>query len=135
MNGRSCFLAGHEEWYTDCEDRVCAVCSGSRVESEMALARCGNRGSSCLSEDFAHEEDASLMSERARSDAAEETFTFVPQAPEDQSECCHVSTDFEEETVIKNTLLQVIRKEGTVQTACRLGTVVVDAGAYQRKYL
>ena len=33
------------------------------------------------------------------------------QSPENQSVCCNVSTDFEDEIVIKNTFLQVVRKE------------------------
>ena len=57
---------------------------------------------------------------RYREDAGEETFTFAPQSPEDQGEICNVSTDFEEEIVIKNTFPQVVRKE-------------VEDGAYQRK--
>ena len=81
------FLEGYEEWYNDCEDWVCVpifdastgeweICSGSCVESEMTLVRCGNSGSSCVSDDLAKEEDAS---ERVRSVAGVETLISASQ--------------------------------------------------------
>ena len=83
-------------------------CSRSCVKPEMALVRCGSCGSSCVLDGLAKEEDAS---ERARSDVGVDAFVSASQLPEDQSVCCNVSTDFEEEIVIKNTFLQVVRRE------------------------
>ena len=76
----------------------------------MALVRCGNCCPSCVSDGMAQEEDAS---ERAHSDDGVETFISASQqSSENQSACCNVSTDFEEEIVISNTFLQVVRKRG-----------------------
>ena len=101
------FFECYEERYNGCEDWVCEpifddstgeweICSGSCVECEVV--RCGNCGSRCVSDGLAQEEDAS---ERARSDAGVETFISASESPENH----------EEEIVIKNTFLQVVRKD------------------------
>ena len=93
------------------------ICSGSCVKSEMACVLCGDCGSSSVLDGLAQEEDTS---ERDRSDAGVETSISASQSPEDQSVCCNVSADFEEETVIKNTFLQVFRREPGRPRACSL---------------
>ena len=79
------------------------------------MVRCESCGSSCVLDGLAQEEDAS---ERARSDVGVDTFVSASKSPEDQSVCCNVSTDFEEEIVIKNTFLQVVKREPGRPRAC-----------------
>ena len=45
------------------------------------------------------------------SDAGEESISIGSQPPEDQSECWHVIAELGEEVIIRNTFLQVVRKE------------------------
>ena len=113
---------GHDERYNDCEDWVCVpifdgrtgeweICSGSCVKPEMVLVRCGNCGSVCVLDGLAQE-------------AGVETFISASQSPENQSVCCNLFTDFEEEIAIKNTFFSRGQK-GARQTACMLGTEVL----------
>ena len=99
---------------------------GVVCEPDIALIRWGSCDSSRELDGLAQEEDAS---ERARSGVGVETLISASQSPENQSVCCNVSTD-EVERVIKNTFLQVVRSP--VDRV--LGTVVLEAGVYQREF-
>ena len=91
------------------------ICSGSWLESQTAVVRCGSGGSRCVSDDSAQAEDVSMVSTDARLNAGEEILFFVSQS-EDQSQFWNVTN---------NTLLQVVRKKfgrpraGSAHSVCK----------------